>query len=104
MLVKFAPIIVQFFSFNLRFSLRFLDIVGDHGLRRVCLQFIRASYHFLLYFCRRFDTETHGDRTVVVGSPQILSGNRTEPVRCPYGVPRRSNPRRSNTKRKAIVR
>ena len=50
-------------------------------------------------FRRRSDTKTHGDRTVVVGSPHTLSGYRSEPVRCPYGVHRRSD-----TKRKAIVR
>ena len=33
--VTFASIIVRFFG--LRFSLRFLDIVGDRGLRRMCL-------------------------------------------------------------------
>ena len=32
--LNLPPIIVRFFG--LRFSLRFLDIVGDHGLRRMC--------------------------------------------------------------------
>ena len=55
----FTPIIVRFFG--LRFSLPFLDIVGDRGLRRMCLQFIRASYDFLLWL-----------------SSYVLSQNRTE--------------------------
>ena len=31
-----------------------LDIVGDHGLRRSCLQFIRASYDFLFWLSSMF--------------------------------------------------
>ena len=32
----------------LRFSIRFLDIAGNGGLRNMCLKFIRLSYDFLL--------------------------------------------------------
>ena len=39
------------FWFALFFSHDFLDIVSDQGLRRICLQFIRASCDFL-YFVR----------------------------------------------------
>ena len=39
--LTFAPIIVRFFG--LRFPPRFVYIVGDRGLRRMRLQFIRAS-------------------------------------------------------------
>ena len=48
-------------------------------------------------FCRRSDikTRSYGSRR----SPQILTGYLTKPVRCPYGVPIRSD-----TKRKAVVR
>ena len=30
------------------FPYDFLEIVGESGLRRMCLQFIRASYDFLI--------------------------------------------------------
>ena len=49
-----------------------VDIVGDRGLRRVYLPFIWASYDFLLWLSSTF-----------VENPHILSGNHTEPVRCP---------------------
>ena len=62
-----------------------LDIVCDNGLRLRCLQFMRASYDFLLWLSSMFRVKTkpYGDRREIVGSPHTSSGNRTEPVRCP---------------------
>ena len=79
----------------------FVDIVNVRGLRRLFFFFNLYGHRTISCsaFCRRSDTKTQGDRTVVKGSPQILSGYRTEPMRCPYGVFRRSE-----TSRKAIVR
>ena len=34
-------------------------------------------------FLRGSESEPYGDRRTIVGSPHTLSGNRTEPVRCP---------------------
>ena len=67
----------------------FLDIVGDRGLRRMCLQFIRASCDFLicqfcdLTFSYKNARRSYGSRM----TPQIVRRYRTDPVRCPYGVP-----------------
>ena len=69
-----------------------LDTVGDHGLRPLWLQYIQASYDFLIRLSSTFRVKNAlGDRTEVAGSPQALSGDRSESVRCPYGVPRTSN-------------
>ena len=80
------------------FPYDFLDIVGDCGLRRMCLQFIR-TYDFLICLLSTFlyinARRANGSRR----SPQILSGYRTLPVRCPYGVLLRIV-----TERKAVVR
>ena len=77
----------------------FLEIVGDCGLRRMCLQFIRVSYDFLICLKSTFwfknARRSYGSRS----SLQILSGYRAKPVRRPYGVPIRSD-----TKRNAAVR
>ena len=79
----------------------FLDIVGDRGLRRtcMCLQFIQASCDFLICHLSTFSYKnarrSYGSRM----SPQIVRRYRTDPVRCPYGVPIRSD-----TKRKEATR
>ena len=56
--------------------------ICDHGLRRMCLQLIRASYDFLLWR-RRSESEPYGDPREIVGYLHSSSGNRTEPMRCP---------------------
>ena len=65
----------------------FLDTVGDRGLRRMCLQFIRAPCDFLICHLSTFSYKnarrSYGSRM----SPQIVRIYRTEPVRCPYEVP-----------------
>ena len=77
----------------------FLDIVGDRGQRRLCLQFIRASCDFLICHLSTFSYKnarrSYGSRM----SPQIVRRYRADPVRCPYGVPIRFD-----TKRKEAAR
>ena len=54
-----------------------LGIVGDNGLRRRCLQFMRALYDFLFWLSSIVRTKE------ILGSTHTLSGNRKEPMRCP---------------------
>ena len=62
--VTFAPIIVRLFG--LRFFLRFLDIVGDRGLRRMCLQLIGYRTISRSGFRQRSESEPYGDHREIV--------------------------------------
>ena len=81
-LVDFSGLLFSHLYITVTFHM-FLDIVGDHGLRRVCLQFIRASYDILHWLSSTFPVRSvrisWGIRTEIVGYPHTLSGARAIP-------------------------
>ena len=50
----------------------------------MCLLFILAPYDFLLWLLRQNRTDIVRRSQGIVESPQYLSANRTEPVRCSH--------------------
>ena len=72
----------------------FLDIVGDRGLRRMCLHMFFLICH-LSTFSYKNARRSCGSRM----SPQIVRRYHRDPVRCPYGVDIRFD-----TKRKEAAR
>ena len=70
----------------------FLKIECDHGLRRRCLQFIRASFDFLFFFIAFFDVLSRNCLEIVGKSKGLRTlfklksyGARAVAVRSHYG-------------------
>ena len=66
------------------FPYDFSGIVGGYGLRRMCLHCIRATCDFLYGPSATDRRKPYWNRALSC-IPQPLHGNRTEPVRLPYG-------------------
>ena len=70
------------------FPYNFSDIVGDHAMACVVTCTIHTGIvRFLALAFVDILRQSRTEITVIVGSLQILSVDRTEPWRCPYGVP-----------------